>query len=48
MACIDAPLRAVVPGGFAIAIKPVALSEIAQAWSADDPARRTVFTPAAP
>jgi NADPH:quinone reductase-like Zn-dependent oxidoreductase len=45
--CIDgigALLRATVPGGFRIAAKPVPLSQVAQAWRADDSSRRTVLT----
>jgi NADPH:quinone reductase-like Zn-dependent oxidoreductase len=41
---IDALLQATMPGGFKIAAKPVPLSEVDQAWSKDDSARRTVFT----
>lgn len=41
-------LRATVPGGFQIATKAVALSEVEQAWPRDDSKRRTVFTIAAP
>jgi NADPH:quinone reductase-like Zn-dependent oxidoreductase len=37
-------LRATVPGGFQIATKAVALSEVAQAWPRDDSKQRTVFT----
>jgi NADPH:quinone reductase-like Zn-dependent oxidoreductase len=37
-------LRATVPGGFQIAAKVVALSEVAQAWPRDDSKQRTVFT----
>ena len=41
---IDGLLRAAVPAGFAIAAHAVPLSEVEQAWSRDDSARRTVFT----
>jgi NADPH:quinone reductase-like Zn-dependent oxidoreductase len=37
-------MQATVLGGFKIATKPVPLSEVEQAWSRDDSARRTVFT----
>lgn len=37
-------LQATTPGGFKIAVKPVPLSEVEQAWSKDDSTRRTVFT----
>jgi NADPH:quinone reductase-like Zn-dependent oxidoreductase len=37
-------MQATVPGGFKITAKPVPLSEVEQAWSRDDSARRTVFT----
>ena len=37
-------LRATVPGGFQIATKAVAPSEVAQAWPRDDSKQRTVFT----
>lgn len=37
-------LRATVPGGFQIAAKAVALSEVEQAWPRDESKRRTVFT----
>jgi NADPH:quinone reductase-like Zn-dependent oxidoreductase len=43
LASIGELLRATAPSGFAIAAKPVPLSEVEQAWLADD-ARRTVFT----
>jgi NADPH:quinone reductase-like Zn-dependent oxidoreductase len=42
--CIDALLRATAPGGLKIAVKPVPLSEVEQAWPRDDSGRRTVFT----
>lgn len=35
---------ATVPGDFKIAVKPVPLSEVEQAWPKDDSTRRTVFT----
>jgi hypothetical protein len=41
---IDGLLRAAVPAGFAIAAHAVPLSDVEQAWSRDDGARRTVFT----
>ena len=41
---IDGLLRAAVPAGFAIAAHAVPLSDVEQAWSRDDSARRTVFT----
>jgi NADPH:quinone reductase-like Zn-dependent oxidoreductase len=41
---VDGLLQATVPGGFAIASKPVPLAEAEQAWPLDDNARRTVFT----
>jgi NADPH:quinone reductase-like Zn-dependent oxidoreductase len=37
-------LRAAAPGGFQIATKAVALSEVEEAWPRDDSKRRTVFT----
>jgi hypothetical protein len=37
-------LQAPLPGGFAIAAKPVPLSEVEQAWPKDVGTRRTVFT----
>ncbi len=37
-------LHATVPGGFAIAASPVALSDVEKAWPLDDSTRRTVFT----
>jgi NADPH:quinone reductase-like Zn-dependent oxidoreductase len=37
-------LQATLPGGFAIATNPVALSDVEQAWPRDDSTRRTVFT----
>jgi NADPH:quinone reductase-like Zn-dependent oxidoreductase len=37
-------LHATVPGGFKIALTPVALSNVEQAWPTDDSARRTVLT----
>jgi NADPH:quinone reductase-like Zn-dependent oxidoreductase len=37
-------LQATLPGGFAIAANPVALSDVEQAWPQDDSTRRTVFT----
>jgi NADPH:quinone reductase-like Zn-dependent oxidoreductase len=40
---IGALLRATVPGNLKIAAKPVPLSDVEQAWSQDDSARRTVF-----
>ncbi|WP_158809516.1 zinc-binding alcohol dehydrogenase family protein [Beijerinckia sp. L45] len=39
-----AVLQAAVPGGFAIATKPVPLSTVEAAWPLDDSRRRTVFT----
>lgn len=36
-------LQATVPGGFKIAVKPIPLSEVEQAWPEDDSSRRTVF-----
>lgn len=41
---IDGVFRAAVPGGFRIAVKPVPLSEVEQAWPLDNGTRRTVFT----
>jgi NADPH:quinone reductase-like Zn-dependent oxidoreductase len=37
-------LQATMPGGFKIAVKPVPLAEVEQAWPKDDSTRRTVFT----
>jgi NADPH:quinone reductase-like Zn-dependent oxidoreductase len=37
-------LQATMPGGFKIAVKPVSLSEVEQAWPQDDSSRRTIFT----
>ncbi|MDE1997101.1 MAG: zinc-binding alcohol dehydrogenase family protein [Rhizobiaceae bacterium] len=37
-------LKATTPAGFAIAAKPVPLSDVERAWPEDDSARRTVFT----
>jgi NADPH:quinone reductase-like Zn-dependent oxidoreductase len=37
-------LAATVPGGFAIAVNPVPLSDVEHAWPRDDSKRRTVFT----
>jgi NADPH:quinone reductase-like Zn-dependent oxidoreductase len=37
-------LAATVPGGFEIAVKPVPLSDVEQAWPRDDSKQRTVFT----
>jgi NADPH:quinone reductase-like Zn-dependent oxidoreductase len=37
-------LAATVPGGFAIAVNPVPLSDVEQAWPRDDSKQRTVFT----
>ncbi len=42
--CISALLRATVPGGFQIALKPVPFANFEQAWAQDDSTRRTVFT----
>jgi NADPH:quinone reductase-like Zn-dependent oxidoreductase len=44
LACIGALLHAAGLGGFEIATTPVSLSEVEQAWTSDDSARRTVFT----
>ena len=41
---IEGLLQAAVPAGFKIAVQSVPLSEVEQAWSQDDSARRTVFT----
>ena len=41
---IDGVLRAAVPAGLTIAVNPVPLSDVEQAWPRDDSARRTVFT----
>ncbi len=41
---VRALLQATVAAGFEIAAKPVPLSDVEQAWSDDDTARRTVFT----
>ncbi len=41
---IDGLLPAAAPAGFEIAVRSVPLAEVAQAWSVDDSARRTVFT----
>jgi NADPH:quinone reductase-like Zn-dependent oxidoreductase len=41
---IDGVLRAAIPGGFQIMSKAVALSDVEQAWPADDSKRRTVLT----
>jgi NADPH:quinone reductase-like Zn-dependent oxidoreductase len=37
-------LQATIPGGFKIAINPMPLNEIEQAWASDDSSRRTVVT----
>lgn len=37
-------LQATVAGGFKIAVNPIPLSEVEQAWPEDDSTRRTVFT----
>jgi NADPH:quinone reductase-like Zn-dependent oxidoreductase len=42
--CIGELLQATVPGGFKIAVKPVPLSDVEQAWLKNDSAQRTVFT----
>jgi NADPH:quinone reductase-like Zn-dependent oxidoreductase len=44
VSCAGELLQATVPGGFKIAAKSVPLSDVEQAWSNDDSARRTVFT----
>jgi NADPH:quinone reductase-like Zn-dependent oxidoreductase len=41
---IDGLFQAAAPAGFEIAVRSVPLSKVAQAWSIDDSARRTVFT----
>jgi NADPH:quinone reductase-like Zn-dependent oxidoreductase len=41
---IDGVLRAAVPAGLRIAVNPVPLSDVEQAWPRDDSSRRTVFT----
>ena len=41
---IEQVLRAAVAGHFEIATKPIALSEIEQAWSSDGYMPRVVFT----
>jgi hypothetical protein len=40
---ISGLLQATVPSGFKIAVKPVPLSEVEQAWIEDDSTQRTVF-----
>jgi NADPH:quinone reductase-like Zn-dependent oxidoreductase len=37
-------LQATIPGGFKIAVNPIPLNEIEQAWASDDSSRRTVLT----
>jgi len=37
-------LQATIPGGFKIAVNPVPLNEIEQAWASDDSSRRSVMT----
>jgi len=44
VACIAGVFQAAVPSGFKIAAAPVPLSQVEQAWSLADSARRTVFT----
>jgi NADPH:quinone reductase-like Zn-dependent oxidoreductase len=44
IAAVGGLLQATLPGGFAIAANPVALSDVEQAWPQDDSTRRTVFT----
>jgi NADPH:quinone reductase-like Zn-dependent oxidoreductase len=41
--CVGELLQATVPGRFEIAVKPIPLSEIEQAWPKDDSTRRAVF-----
>ena len=41
---IDGVLRATAPAGLKIALNPVPLSDVEEAWPRDDIARRTVFT----
>jgi NADPH:quinone reductase-like Zn-dependent oxidoreductase len=41
---IDGVLRAAVPAGLRIAINPVPLSDLEDAWPRDDSSKRTVFT----
>jgi len=45
---IDGVLRTTAPAGLKIAVTPVPLSDVEQAWPRDDSAKRTVFTLAAP
>lgn len=44
----SALLHATLPGGFRIETTPVPLSDVAAAWTKDDSAGRTVFTPGPP
>jgi hypothetical protein len=44
VSAIGALLKAAGPGGFKVAAKPVPLSDVEQAWLADDSTHRTVFT----
>jgi hypothetical protein len=41
-------LQAALPGGFKIAVEPVPLAQVEQAWARDDSGRRIVFTVEAP
>ena len=44
IAAVGGLLQAAVPGGFKIAVNPIPLSEVEQAWANDDGTRRTVLT----
>jgi hypothetical protein len=41
-------LQAPLPGGLKIAVEPVPLAQVEQAWARDDSGRRIVFTVEAP
>jgi len=44
IAAVGGLLQAAVPGGFKIAVNPIPLSEVEQAWANDDGTKRTVLT----
>jgi NADPH:quinone reductase-like Zn-dependent oxidoreductase len=44
IAAVGGLLQAAVPGGFKIAVNPIPLSEVEQAWANDDGTMRTVLT----
>jgi hypothetical protein len=43
IACVADLLQAALPAGLEIAVTPVPLSDVEQAWPLDDSRRRTVF-----